>query len=248
LLYETADRIIVHSRAAKRLLIERFHAPASKVHVIAHGNLADFAKPVSQAQARKHLGLSSATGVVLFFGIIREYKGLDDLIRAFAIVRDHLPRTHLLIVGHPYRRTAMRPYYALLRKYHLMEITHLRLNYVPYTELGIYFGAADLVALPYKHTYDSGVLPTAYTFRRPVITTEVGGLAETVDIGRSGLVVPPGDIAQLASAIVELLSDRKRLQQMGDYAYRLAHTRHNWSAIAKMTAEVYREACQSICE
>ena len=238
-LYKYADKLIVHSYTSAHRLCKVFGLPTTQVSVIPQGNLSDFAEPVPKQRARHVLGLKDRT-VILFFGIIRPYKGLQYLLLALPRVREAIPNVHLLVVGHVHRNDDLSRYRKLIEQYNLRDTVSLYPTFVPYKELGVYFGAADVVALPYLETTDSAVIPTAYTFARPVVTTTVGGLPEVVDSGKSGLLVPPGDEVALAEALIALLSDPHRCAQMGHYARHLAETKHSWESIASVTINVYR--------
>ena len=237
-LYASADQLIVHSAWAASELSSQFGISRDKMTVIPQGNLFDFAEFIPKHQAQNQLDLSSRR-VILFFGILRPYKGLRYLLQALPLVRESVPNIHLLLVGHIHRNDQLDRYRSLIRDLGVEGAVSLHTAFVPYNQLGIYFGAADVVALPYLETTDSAVIPTAYTFGRPVITTNVGGLPETVESGESGLLIPPCDVGALTRALVELLTDSDRCSRMGQSALRLAQTRHEWHSIAITTLKVY---------
>jgi len=219
--------------------VETFMLDATKVHVIPQGNFSDFSgEALTKERAKEILGIDLKQRVILFFGLIKRYKGVEYLIKAFPMVKKRLPRTKLLIAGKP--NEDFSPYESLIANLGIVEdvITHLR--FIPYEELVAYFCAADVVVLPYLKTYQSAVVFTAYTFGRPVITTATGGLPEAIEKGKSGYVVPPADEQTLAEAICEVLSDEPMMAQMGDYARHLAETKYSWPDIARATLKVYR--------
>lgn len=238
-LYKTVNQIIVHSESNREELLQTFTLDAAKVHVIPQGNFSDFSdKPLIKEEAKEMLGIDPKQQVILFFGLIKRYKGLEYLLKASLIVKRYLPGAKLLIAGKP--REDFSPYEDLIANLCIGEdvITHLR--FILYKEVVTYFCAADVVVLPYLKTYQSAVVFTAYTFGRPVIATATGGLPEAIEGGKSGYVVPPADEQMLAKAICEILSDETRMAQMGDYARHLAETKYSWPDIAKATFEVYR--------
>jgi glycosyltransferase involved in cell wall biosynthesis len=114
-------------------------------------------------------------------------------------------------------------------------------GYVPFNRLATYLLASDVVALPYVKSYTSGVLLWAYAAGRPVVVTSTGGLAESVDVGKSGFVVPPRDSRALAEALVGVIQSPSRSDAMGDYARNLAETRYSWPTAAAQTLKLYRE-------
>jgi D-inositol-3-phosphate glycosyltransferase len=163
----------------------------------------NFGEPVSQAEARRLLNLDPAKRYLLFFGFIRDYKGLDILIRAMADERLRQYNLTALVVGEFY--TDPEPYHALIRELNLQDHFMILSAFVPNTDVYKYFCAANLVVQPYKDATQSGVTQIAYHFDRPMITTRVGGLSEIVKDGYVGYVVDV-DPAQLADAIHRFFS------------------------------------------
>jgi len=154
-------------------------------------------------KARRELGIT-ADRVLLFFGFVREYKGLEYLLRAMPAVCTKLP-LHLLVVGEFWQDK--RKYLDLVEELHLTDAVTVVDKYVPDEEVPRYFAACDAVVLPYTSATQSGIIPLAYSYGRPVITTRVGGLPEVVAEGQSGLLVPPRDVTGLANAIKYLYSE-----------------------------------------
>jgi glycosyltransferase involved in cell wall biosynthesis len=174
--------------------------PGAPRRRVAHPLYAQFdAGRHDRASARRALDLPAAGDVALFFGYVRRYKGLDTLLRAWPAVRARRDAT-LVVAGEFYEDES--PYRALAAA--AGGEPHVRLlgRYLPDLEVEACFKAADVVVLPYRSATQSGVTHVAYALGVPVITTDVGGLAETVTPGETGLVVPPEDPQALAAAIV----------------------------------------------
>ena len=150
---------------------------------------------IGKPEARASLGLDGR--VILFFGLVREYKGVMDLIDAMALLRSR--DVSCLIVGEFYDNADK--YVSRIEQLGLEETVRVINRYVPNEEVEAYFAAADVVVLPYRRATQSAVLQLAYRFERPAIATTVGGLSESVDNGRTGLLVPPRDPKALAAAI-----------------------------------------------
>jgi glycosyltransferase involved in cell wall biosynthesis len=142
---------------------------------------------------------------------VRKYKGLEYLIRALPEVLREIS-VQLLIVGEFWQDR--EPYLKMIRELGLSQNVTVVDRYVPNEEIGLYFAAADVVVLPYADATQSAVISLAYAFDRPVITTDVGGLAEVVKDGETGFVVPPRDHRALAAAMVQYFR--------GDYGPRLS--------------------------
>ena len=246
-LYRIADRTIVHTEADRRDLIELYGVSSETIAVVPHGSY-DFEfgyqNSLDKEEARRLLRISARKRVVLFFGLIKRYKGLEYLIPAFELVSRRIPDAFLLVVGDVFRGDAEghRDYSALLSKLRNRKDVLAVTEYVPVREVQKYFAAADLVVLPYTRTSQSGVLLAAYGIGRPVVVTSSGGLPEIVEGNETGCVVPPGDVGALANAIVALLSDPVRLAAMGERARVLGHTTYNWAQIASRTLAQYAVA------
>jgi D-inositol-3-phosphate glycosyltransferase len=244
-LYDEADRIIVHTLDSQRTLVERFRVSADKVRVIPHGPFLHFSKgqKLPSFSAKQRLGLDPSTPLVLFFGQIKKVKGLQYLIHAFRQVLDQCPTVHLVIAGPEWE--PFTGYAALIHELDLTDKVLTRIEYVPDEEVGIYFSAADMVVLPYIEAYQSGVLYMAYSFAKPVVAFAVGGLAEVVEDGVTGLLVPPADVDRLANALLVVLKDVEMAKTMGKQGRVLVETKFGWLEIARKTATVYAEVLRT---
>jgi D-inositol-3-phosphate glycosyltransferase len=160
----------------------------------------------SKAAALAALGLSPAVGYLLFFGFIRAYKGLDVLLEAFADERLAELPIKLIIAGEFYEDAA--PYEALIRQHKLENKIIRATDFIPNERVADYFCAADLVVQPYKNATQSGVSQIAYHFERPMLVTDVGGLAELIPDGVVGYVVPPTARA-IADAVVDFYGHQR---------------------------------------
>ena len=161
-------------------------------------------KPKSEALAA--LKLPATMGYLLFFGFIRAYKGLDVLLEAFADARVVALPIKLIIAGEFYENAA--PYEALIQRYNLEERIIRATNFISNEKVVDYFCSADLIVQPYKNATQSGVSQIAYHFERPMLVTDVGGLAELIPAGVVGYVVPPTPTA-IADAIVDFYANRR---------------------------------------
>ena len=161
----------------------------------------------SQAAARATLGLPAEVRLVLFFGFIKPYKGVRYLIDAAAPLKERYgDGLRLLIVGDIYGDK--RPYVERIAASGAADIVQLVDEFVPDAVIEDYFQAADLVVLPYVSATQSGIVQIAYNYDRPVVTTDVGGLPEVVHHERTGFLVPPGDAAALARAIIRFFDEQ----------------------------------------
>jgi len=153
-------------------------------------------------EARARLGVSGR--VILFFGLVRAYKGLSTLLEAFAAARDRLDAT-LLVVGEFYEDR--RTYDEAIRTLGIGGCVRVIDRYVPNEDVALYFRAADVVVLPYVSATQSAIVQTAFSFERPVIVTAVGGLPDVVADGVTGYVVPPQSPPALAAAMLRFFAE-----------------------------------------
>ena len=266
-IYTLADRLIVHSARDQTQLIENFGIVRDKISVIPHGGYDLFAPPSrpSQQQARQSLRLPADKTILLFFGLIKPYKGLEYLVEAFQILRSQLQQQakqqtdvpqlspapgllpHLLIVGKLSIEDLdeRQKYQDLLKQLEPdPDITCVN-AYIPVEDIGTYFSATDIVVLPYVKTYTSGILLAAYAAGKPVIVTDTGALGEAVEEGKSGLIVPPCNAPALAAAIRTLIHDPAQTVAMGEHAKHLTQTVYSWQQIATQTIQGSYVACLS---
>jgi glycosyltransferase involved in cell wall biosynthesis len=159
----------------------------------------------SKQSAREFLGIKTEH-VILFFGLIRPYKGLDRLIETFAQLLKDNPDTSLLIVGENYE--SMEKYQDLIARYNLKNNVLLFNKFIPNEEVEPYFKAADVVVMPYYSGTQSGILMMAYGFKIPVVVTDVGGIAELVVPNKTGIVVQNNEVKNLLPAINQILNTK----------------------------------------
>lgn len=241
-IYGLADRLIVHSEGDREKLSKVFRIRPGKIDVAPLGNYMFFTRSEGgdAAAARRKLGLPADAKVVLFFGVLRPNKGLDQLIEAFAEVARAEPRARLLVASYVKRGVAdFTPYAAEIARLGLVKQVDLHLGYIPNEEVPEYFLASDVVALPYTSSHNSGVVQVAYAFGRPVVASNVGSFMQVVEEGRTGHVVAARQPRALARALLQLLGDAEAARRMGDHARELARTRYGWDRIAALTLEAY---------
>jgi glycosyltransferase involved in cell wall biosynthesis len=200
------DDCLVHSAADEARL--RALVPAARVTRGFHP-LYEFARQslVSKAEARAKLDLMGDT--ILFFGFVRPYKGLTDLLRAMPRVLQHRPVT-LLVAGEFWGGSDA--FHQQVGEFGVERAVRCVDRYVPNEEVGLYFSAADLVVLPYVSGTASGVVQTAYGLDKPVVATSVGALTDIVEDGRTGYLVPPGQPTALADAILRFYVQEKEAE------------------------------------
>jgi D-inositol-3-phosphate glycosyltransferase len=169
----------------------------------------NFGALLSKQTARQRLQLPPDGRYILFFGFIRAYKGLDLLLKALPDQRLRKLKVKLIIAGEFYEDAT--PYEALIREHQLEAHLVRATEFIPNSRVADYFCAADLVVQPYKHATQSGVSQVAYHFEKPMVVTDVGGLAESVPHGKVGYVVPPNPAA-IATAIADFYAQDREAE------------------------------------
>jgi glycosyltransferase involved in cell wall biosynthesis len=164
----------------------------------------NFGAPVQKTEARKSLNLPEDGKILLFFGFIRDYKGLDLLLKALADPRLKELGVKVMIAGEFY--CDAEPYEKLIQELDLEERIFRFMDFIPDNKVRQYFGASDLVVQPYKHATQSGVTQICYNFNKPMLVTDVGGLAEIVPNGKVGYVTQP-EPSSIANAIFDFYSN-----------------------------------------
>lgn len=241
--YRLVDHLFVHTQQMAAELTASFGVPAAKISVIPFGiNSTVPTTALTAGEARSRLGLSPTDKVMLFFGNIARYKGLEFLVEALpAVVAVH-PSARLIVAGRPKGAEAYwRGIEERITALGLDARVTKRIEYVPDAETEVYFKAADLLVLPYTHVFQSGVLFLGYNFGLPAVAADVGALKEEIVVGETGFLCPPVDAAALAGAINRFfMSELFRDLAVRRAAIRsFAADRYSWAKVAKISRGVY---------
>jgi glycosyltransferase involved in cell wall biosynthesis len=229
--YEKADAILFHSGQDIQRAKDLLNTDTDKVHtIIPHGNFnGSYQNTVSKKEARRRLNIPDNERALLCFGFIRKNRGYDYLIEA---VKD-MKNTVVMVAG----KSEDKDVYKKLLAYQ-KRLPQLRLfvKWIPDEEIQYYFNACDIVVLPYTDITTSGVIPLAYAFSRPVITTNIGSLKEIVR-DDTGVIVPAEDVEALRNAIENIFS--RDLLAMGKRAHEYSIKELSWELNAKKIKELY---------
>ena len=221
-----SDKLIVHGDELKTKLISE-GILENKIVVIPHGDYLFF------TEYKKHD--VKEENAVLFFGRIYKYKGVEYLIKAEPLITKHFPNIKIIIAG----RGTFSKHEKLIEHKRNFEINN---KFIPDEQVAELFQRSKIVVLPYIEASQSGVIPIAYAFKKPVVVTNVGSIPEIVDGGITGFIVPPRNPEALAKAIIRLLKDENLRKEMGKNAYKKLKRDLSWDKIAEKTIEVYKEA------
>lgn len=216
-----SDCIIVHGETAKsQLQIKK------KCYVVPHGDYSFFLK-------FKKSYIYPVENILLFFGRIEEYKGLDWLILSMDYIINEMPDVKLIIAGQ-----------GDLSKYGetICDTRHYEIHnqYIPDEEVPYFFERARIVVLPYIEGTQTGVIPIASAFKKPVVATDVGSIPEALEEGFTGYIVPPKDEKAFAEAVLKLLKNDELARQMGENAYIKMRNELSWDTIVDNMINIYK--------
>lgn len=201
--------------------------------VTPHPLYAHFGTKLERTCAHDLLKLDPNKRTLLFFGLIRDYKGLDVLLEAMSLLNDQY---QLIIAGEPYG--SFDKYEQQIHKLGLKDKVHTWLQYIPDGQVSPYFSAADLCVLPYRSATQSGISSVAYHFELPMVTTDVGGLRETIADRHTGVVVPPNNPQAIATAIDDYFRT-PTLQKQLLQGIRIEKERLSWSNFCERLIALY---------
>ena len=191
-------------------------------------------KGMTKEEARKLLHIPDEHTILLFFGFVREYKGLKYLIEAMPLIVKQCPNVQLYIVG-AFEKDK-ESYLAQIKTNHVEDYIKIYDEYIPDNEVEKFFAACDLVILPYVSATQSGIVQIAYGFEKPVIVTDVGGLPEVVDDGKTGYIVPAKKSNAIAQRVKNFIQNKEHDQFrkfIEDEAYRFS-----WDRIVEVVEEL----------
>jgi glycosyltransferase involved in cell wall biosynthesis len=234
-LYDAVDGIVVHSAYGREMLVGRLGVESAKVRVIHHGAFRHLTALGDEIPLPQELRAVESP-VVLFFGLLRPYKGLETLLEAWQGISGGVSGAELWVVGRP--RMPLEP----LRARAPASVRFIP-RFVSDAELPAFFRRADLVVLPYSRTERldwSGVLATALAFGKPIVVSDVGGFREVAAAGAARLVAPD-DAAALHTAIAGLLADQQAREGLAWGAMTAAKGAYSWEAAARETLALYRD-------
>ncbi|MFB3785429.1 MAG: glycosyltransferase family 4 protein [bacterium] len=231
-IYERMDGLIFHTQHSLETFKPLFPNVKARTRIIPLGEYGFLhgKTPVPDAQPRDP--------VVLFFGNVRHYKGLDVLIRAFAEVKKAIPEAVLRAAGQWF--VPFQEYEDLINRLGLSSSVEFEKGFIPDEEIPNLFAPAGVIALPYRDIDQSAVLLLAMALGKPIVATRVGGMAEILRDGRTALLVPPEDPAALAEALVRILRDPQGAARLGRNAREDVNTRFSWERIAELTESFYQ--------
>ncbi len=241
--YQLVHHLFVHTEQMKRELQSDFALKAEKISVIPFGiNSTVPNTELTRKEARAKLGLDPTHKVLLFFGNIAPYKGLDYLVESFSTLVKADPNYRLIVAGRP--KSAESYWAGIQGQIDAARISSFliqRIEYIPDEETEIFFKAADVFMLPYTHIFQSGVLFLGYNFGLPVIASNVGSLKEDIREGKTGFICEPRNSAALAKTIAAYFASDLyyQLDSAREQIRDFAEQNYSWTKVSQITRQVY---------
>lgn len=240
--YQSSHVLIAHSQRTKEKLLDAFDLDPNKIEVVPMGT-SDHYLPkemIEKQVAKATLNIPADQKVLLFFGYIRDYKGVDILLNAFEQVAQQLEDVTLIIAGLPHTEELAAKYDAILGNMTAQNRVIYVPQFIDIEDVPTYFGAADAIALPYKAIDQSAVIHVAHSFGRPVIASSVGDFIEFVEEGKTGYLAQPNDPNSLAGKIIEAFQDGTKLEEMAAHVAELNKGKYSWDDVGRITIDVYQ--------
>ncbi len=236
---ERADKIIAHNMVSRKELLDQTTLAKEKITIIPHGNyLNAIPKSPTPVEARKALNLAMGEPVLLFFGQIKKVKGLDLLLQALSPVIAEFPTLKLLVAGKIWKDDFSK-YEKSIRENNLQRNIDLHIKYIPDKDVATYYRAADLVVLPYRKIYQSGVLLMSMSYGVPVVASDLEGMAEIISDGVDGFIFKEGNVASLSKKLIHVLANVEHLKQVSLAGLEKMQNNHDWYNIGAQTVKLY---------
>lgn len=241
--YQLLDHLFVHTEKMRDELVIEFGVNSQKITIIPYpvNNAVPYTELTGE-EARQRLGIRQDEKVILFFGAIKQYKGLEYLVAAFLQIA--VESNYKLIIAGERKKGSEECWDSIERT--IEESPHKdkilqKIEFIPDAEAEIYFKAADVAVLPYTEIFQSGILFMAYSFGLPVIATKVGSFAEDILEGKTGFVCQSRDAASLA-ATIDGYFDSELFSTLGESRVEIRNSTfatHSWGSVASATKEIY---------
>jgi len=236
--FKYIDGIIVHNQSSLNALNNKFDVSVPKT-VISHGNYLPFIDDISNMKKE-----NPEKFTLLFFGQIKKVKGLDVLLEASSIAKSNGCKIELIIAGKPWK-SDLNYYEKLIKKFQLEDIVKTNFRYIPDEEVSNFYKEADLVVLPYREIYQSGVLLLTLSYGKPVLCSDLEPFKEIIIDNESGFLFDNGSPRHLAAKIEEIALDRDNLRRVAGNTNGMIRDRYDWIKIGGLTKTFYSEIVEN---
>ena len=238
-IFKLSKQLIVHNNVSKKSLLCVANSLENKINVIPHGHYLDYISSRNGPEVEDRVFTGDDEITVLFFGQIKEVKGLDILLKSLPKVIDSYPKLKLVIAGKVWK-TNFSSYQELIDKLNLNDNISLNVRYIEDSEVSTFYESADIVILPYRKIYQSGVLLMAMSYQKPVIVSNLEGMIEIVKDGYNGFVFQSENSKDLSETIIRAINSD--LRNVAINGLKTVKAKHDWSLIGQQTVNVYRKS------
>jgi D-inositol-3-phosphate glycosyltransferase len=240
LIYKLTDRIITHNEFSKSAIINVNANLSSCISIVPHGNYTPFINiQYDKEKSREQLGIPNNRRILLFFGMIKKVKGLEILLSALKGVIKHNPNILLVIAGKPWEND-FSTYQKIIDENNLSKYILLHTKFIPQKDVEHYFCASDLVVLPYKKIYQSGVLMMTLSFGLPALVSDLPPLKEIISDNENGFLFKTENVSDLTTKLNSILSDEGLMEEVKTKGTELVNTKYDWCEIGRQTKHVYQ--------
>jgi D-inositol-3-phosphate glycosyltransferase len=240
LIYKLTDRIIAHNEFSKLEILNIKDNLSSCISIIPHGNYTSFINiQYDKEKSKEQLGIPNHRRILLFFGMIKKVKGLEVLLSALKEVIKQNPDVLLVIAGKPWEND-FSVYQKIIDENNLSEYILLHTKFIPQQDVEHYYCASDLVVLPYKKIYQSGVLMMTLSYERPALVSDLPPLKEIISDYENGFLFKTENVSDLTNKLNSILIDKGLMEQVRTNGTELINTKYDWGEIGKQTKQVYK--------
>ena len=241
LIYFFADIIITHNKFSADEIISNYSYLENKIQIIPHGNYIPFIEIEKDKNfARQKIGINENKFVLLFFGMIKSVKGLDVLLKAMPEIIKNNKEVILLIAGKPWRDDFSK-YEEIIKDLKIEKYCKLDIKFIDHKDVSLYYASSDIVVLPYRRIYQSGVLMMSLCYKKPVIVSDLPSFKEIIVDQENGVFFSSDDSVSLANAVSKLMSDNGLVELVRKNAYNLMEQKFSWQRIGKLTNDAYNK-------
>jgi len=238
-IYNLTDIVLTHNSFSKNEIIKVTSISSSNIYIIPHGNYTPFISIQNDKNnSKEKLNLPKDKTILLFFGMIKKAKGLEILLEAFKKVVDTNSDIVLLIAGKPWEND-FDEYQKIIDRNNLSKHIILHTKFIPHEDVEHYYCASDLVVLPYKKIYQSGVLMMTLSYERPAIVSNLPPLMEVISDNENGFLFETENSNDLSDKLIEILADKKNLEIVRKKGIELINTKYGWDEIGRLTKSAY---------
>ena len=238
-IYNLTDIVLTHNAFSKNEIIKVTSISSNNIYIIPHGNYTPFISIQNDKNNSKEiLNLPKDKTILLFFGMIKKVKGLEILLEAFKKVVDTNSDIVLLIAGKPWEDD-FDEYQKIIDRNNLSKHIILHTKFIPHEDVKHYYCVSDLVVLPYKKIYQSGVLMMTLSYERPAIVSNLPSLMEVISDNENGFLFETENSNDLSDKLIQILADRKKLEIVRRKGAELINTKYGWDEIGRLTKSAY---------